>query len=304
MGGRKPSIFQRNSRLAKENDAIMKRILILVLAAACCAIAQEGGNAAIQPATPATAVAYAAIGGSGAVVKGAPYTATITNESVQTLADGTHITQSSSGTTARDSLGRTRQDAPMPAFGNVAAAETPHLVFLQDPVAGTSYTLNLTDKTAWKGPVPPAGVSGPGMTVSTNIVFIRSVGGAAANDPQPPSTFMQKRLTTVEEGENTTENLGSQIMEGVQVTGVRTTRTIPAGQIGNDRPISIVTEVWTSPELKTLVLSRRDDPRMGEQTSKLTNIQRGEPDPSLFTVPSDFKLTDSGAKTVFYRSNQ
>jgi hypothetical protein len=115
---------------------------------------------------------------------------------------------------------------------------------------------------------------------------------------------MQKRLTTVEEGESATENLGSQIMEGVQVTGVRTTRTIPAGQIGNDRPISIVTEVWTSPELKTVVLSRRDDPRMGEQTSKLTNIQRGEPDPSLFTVPSDFKLTDSGAKTVIYGSNQ
>src|ERR1017187_10169180 len=120
MGGRKPSIFQRNSRLAKENDGIMKRILILVLAAACCAIAQEGGNAAIQPAAPATAVAYAAIGGSGAVVKGASYSATITNESVKTLADGTHITQSSTGTTARDSQGRTRQDAPFPVLGNLS----------------------------------------------------------------------------------------------------------------------------------------------------------------------------------------
>src|ERR1039458_1544549 len=126
MDRRTPFICQRDSRFAKETNATMKRILILVLAAACCAIAQEGGNAAVQPAAPATAVAYAAIGGSGAVAKGAPYTATITNESVQTLADGTHITQSSSGTTARDAQGRTRQDAPLPAIGNQSAAGVPH----------------------------------------------------------------------------------------------------------------------------------------------------------------------------------
>ena len=102
------------------------------------------------------------------MVTGAPYSATITNESVQTLADGTHITQSSSGTTARDSQGRTRQDAPLPALGNLSATDAPHLVFLQDPVAGASYTLNLTDKTAWKGPVPPPEAGTPGMMVSTN----------------------------------------------------------------------------------------------------------------------------------------
>ena len=81
-------------------------------------------------------------------------------------------------------------------------------------------------------------------------------------------------------------------MEGVTVTGTRTTRTIPAGQIGNDRPLSIVTEVWTSPELKTVVYSKRSDPRMGDQTFQLTNIVRAEPDPSLFVVPSDFKIVD------------
>jgi hypothetical protein len=92
-------------------------------------------------------------------------------------------------------------------------------------------------------------------------------------------------------------------MEGVQVTGVRTTRTIPVGEIGNDKPISIVTEVWTSPDLKTIVYSKRSDPRMGEQTFQLTNIVRSEPDVSLFTVPPDFKLVD-GPRDVIYRSNQ
>ena len=138
----------------------MKRTLILILAASCCAFAQDsgGGNVTYRaagvagPAGPVTAVAFGALGGPAGVVTGAPYSATITNESVQTLADGTHITQSSSGTTARDSQGRTRQDAPLPAIGNLAATDAPHLVFLHDPVAGASYTLNLTDKTAWKRP--------------------------------------------------------------------------------------------------------------------------------------------------------
>jgi hypothetical protein len=92
-------------------------------------------------------------------------------------------------------------------------------------------------------------------------------------------------------------------MEGVIVNGVRTTHTIPAGQIGNDRPITIVTEVWTSPELKTIVYSKRSDPRMGEQTFRLTNIARTEPNSSLFTVPSNFKVVD-GPQPIVYRTKQ
>jgi len=92
-------------------------------------------------------------------------------------------------------------------------------------------------------------------------------------------------------------------MQGVTVNGVRTTHTIPAGQIGNDKPIQIVTEVWTSPELQTIVYSKRTDPRMGEQTFQLTNLQRGEPDPSVFTVPSDFKVLE-GPQNFIYRTNQ
>ena len=280
----------------------MKRTLILILAASCCAIAQDGGNVTFQTAGPASAIAFGAIGGPGAAVKGAPYSAAITNESVQTLADGTHIVQSSSGSTARDSQGRSRQDAPLPAIGNLSAADAPHLVFLQDPVAGTSYTLNLTDKTAWKNPMPPGGTSVPGTAVTTSTFVMHTVSGLSPADLPPPPMVLQKRIAIEDDAQVNTENLGSQTMESVQVTGVRTTQTILAGKIGNDRPISIVTEVWTSPELKTIVLSKRNDPRMGEQTFKLTNIQRAEPDPSLFTVPSDFKITEGGAKTIIYRS--
>lgn len=110
------------------------------------------------------------------------------------------------------------------------------------------------------------------------------------------------RSSAEEHAQATTEDLGAQDMEGVTVNGVRTTRTIPVGQIGNDQAMSIVTEVWTSPELKTVVYSKRSDPRIGEQTFKLTNIVRAEPDPSLFTVPADYKVLD-GPQNFIYRSN-
>ena len=282
----------------------MKRTLIFILAASFCAFAQEGGNVMYQSAGPAAAIAWGSLEkGPTAPVKGAPYSATINNESVQTLADGNRIIQTNTGTVSRDSQGRTRQDAALPAIGNLSAASAPHLVFIQDPVAGTSYTLNLTDKTAWKNPMPPGGTGVPGAAVNT--FFIQTASGPPPLPPPPPPMIaLTKNLATDEPPETNTESLGSQTMEGVLVNGVRTTRTIPAGQVGNDRPISIVTEVWTSADLRTIISSKRNDPRMGEQTFRLTNIVRAEPDPSLFTVPAEYKIIDGGPKTIIYRRNQ
>jgi hypothetical protein len=285
----------------------MKRIVIFVLAASCAALAQATPDVLFAAPTQAGAVAISAVGGPGAGVKGAPYTATLSNESVQTLSDGTHIVQSSEGSVARDSQGRTRQDTPLPAMGGTAATGAPHMVMIQDPVAGVGYTLNLTDKTAWKHPMPPMGPGAPGAAVTTDTVIVRSGSAAGGELPVPPPggpMFFAQRAIVESPGDVTTEDLGTQTMEGVVVTGARTTQTIPAGKIGNDRPISIVTEVWTSPELQTVVVSKRNDPRMGERTVKLTNIQRGEPDASLFTVPADFKTNDNGAGTVVYRTKQ
>src|SRR5579859_1484179 len=287
------------------NPTITKGVCILILAGSSCAVsvfAQTGGFSVAQTAGPVPgpgpvtiSVAGAFARGSAPPLVGAPYSATVTNESVQTLADGNRIVQSSSGTIARDSQGRTRQDTMLPLIGNLSAANAPHLIFIHDPVAQTSYTLNLTDKTAQKmpipplPPVPPTGAPGPGP----DAFYVQAAGVAAASGQLPnPPMIAQKVFLTNDQGQATTEDLGSQTMEGVFVTGVRTTRTIPAGQIGNDKPISIVTEVWTSPDLKTIVYSKRSDPRMGELTFQLTNITRAEPDASLFTVPADFKIVD------------
>jgi hypothetical protein len=291
-------------------------IVMLGAATASCAVAQEKGDVFFR-----TGGAVGAGNGekiSRTPVLGAPYSALITNESSQLLADGNRITQSSSGTTTRDSQGRTRQDAPLPAIGNMAAANAPHFVFINDPVGQKTYTLNLTEKTAQSFAMPRAG-SGTGVGIgtggsaeaSTFLLKLKQEAEASASG-QTPEIVTQKSLIVMDKakaetfGEATevnTEDLGTQTMEGVLVTGTRTTKTIAAGQIGNEKPISIVIEVWTSPELKTVVMSKRSDPRMGEQTFRLTNIVRAEPDASLFTVPADFKVID-GQQTVIYRMKQ
>lgn len=289
----------------------MKCALFLALAAASCVYAQEKGDVIYQTAGPVTVGAGVFDKASGPVV-GAPYSGTITNESVQTLADGSRIVQTSTGSTARDSQGRTRQDTVLPAIGNLSAANAPHLVFIHDPVAQTSYTLNVTDKTAHKMPPLPPLPAGTG--VAGAMVAMRVADGKEPPLPPPdvpvtiavapgPGAFFEKHLDTEGQDQVNTEDLGSQTMEGVLVKGMRATRTIPAGQIGNERAITIVTEVWTSPDLKTVVYSKRSDPRMGEQTFRLTNIVRAEPNPSLFTVPADFRIVDDPAPIV-YRTKQ
>src|SRR6185436_740534 len=90
-----------------------------------------------------------------------------------------------------------------------------------------------------------------------------------------------------------TESLGSQMIEGVRADGTRTTITIPAGAIGNDLPILIVSERWFSPELQTVVMTKRSDPRMGETVYRLSSISRTEPSRSLFEAPSDYTVEDA-----------
>ena len=272
----------------------MKRSIILTIAAASLALAQsEQRRFAVS-----TGVGGAFMQMNDATVQGAPYSATIVNESTQTLADGNRIVQRETGSTARDSQGRTRHDMALPSIGNLSAANAPHLVFIQDPVAQTAYTLNLTDKTAHKMPMPslPPGaaskpLAGPITTqkFEAGAIAAHSIAIAGAGVPAAGPIVIKTQINA-EQGEIITEGLGTQTMQGVSATGVRTTRTIPAGQIGNDKPIEIVTEVWTSPELHAIVYSKRSDPRTGEQVFQLTNIVRSEPDPSLFTVPADFKM--------------
>jgi len=91
-------------------------------------------------------------------------------------------------------------------------------------------------------------------------------------------------------GEPKTEQLGTMSIEGVQAQGTRTTITIPAGEIGNDRPINIVDERWYSPDLQMTIMTKHSDPRMGETNFRLSNINRSSPPSYMFEVPADYTV--------------
>jgi hypothetical protein len=203
-------------------------------------------------------------------VTGAPFSASFTTESTETLGDGNQIKHTSTGTIARDSQGRTRRDMTLPSFGPMAVAgqAAPHVTFVNDPVAGTRYILEADTKTARQMPPPPdrsefvkkGHTGGPGA-------------GAAAADKQTVTT-----------------SLGTQTIGGLTAEGTRYTRTIPAGQIGNAKPIVIVTERWYSADLQMVVMTKRSDPRSGDTTFQMTSIARTEPAASLFQVPADYTV--------------
>jgi TonB family protein len=92
--------------------------------------------------------------------------------------------------------------------------------------------------------------------------------------------------------ESRTEQLGTQMVEGIAAEGTRHINTIPAGAIGNERQIDIVSERWYSPELQMVILMKHVDPRYGESTQRLTNIDRSEPDASLFQVPDGYEIKE------------
>jgi hypothetical protein len=87
-------------------------------------------------------------------------------------------------------------------------------------------------------------------------------------------------------------------IEGIAVEGRKTTTVIPAGQIGNEQPITITSEEWRSPELNLLVLTKYSDPRSGESSYRLINIIRAEPDSSLFMISADYTVRETGIRKM------
>ena len=239
----------------------------------------------------------------GKVVKGAPYSAQAITESTRTLADGNRIKRETSASVYRDGEGRTRRDQELGAVGPFAVAGEPRkTVFINDPVAGVHYVLDPRTRTARK--MPPIRIS-----VSPDVAPVAAPGGARPKvrvrveedvftAPVPPphaavgGPQMDEFFITGGPDKGATESLGKQTIEGVLAEGTRTTITIPAGKIGNEQPIQIVSEKWYSPELQTVVLSKHIDPLVGEMTYRLTNIVRGEPARTLFEVPSDYTVKD------------
>lgn len=113
-----------------------------------------------------------------------------------------------------------------------------------------------------------------------------------ASQPAPGGGLVGSFSTIPRRIVSQSESLGTKLIDGISVQGTKWTHTIPAGEQGNDRPISTVTEIWTSPDLKEMIESSSSDPRNGESVTRLTNIDRNNPDPSLFLVPPNYEIVD------------
>lgn len=129
-------------------------------------------------------------------------------------------------------------------------------------------------------------IIGPEQSQGGNVAV--AVGGSGL----PGGDDMHFEFFGSSKAETKSEKLEARSFDGVQAEGVRITTTIPAGDIGNEQPIEIVNERWYSPELQVVVMTRHSDPRFGETTYRLINIQRSEPSSTLFQVPSDYTVKE------------
>ena len=250
-------------------------------------------------------------------VTGAPYSGEQVNETVQTLVDGTHITQTMPATKVyRDSLGRTRTERQM--FRGLAGIgqtvlESPMIIEIIDPIGQSRYTLDTQNKVAHRQVLPASRpetigattVGGGGGGGSTFAISTGSGGGFGNGQVVVRTPNATGKMIDPARPQMTTEKLASQTIEGVLVEGTRNTMIWPVGAQGNDRPITRTDETWMSPELKVVILHQTNDPRSGEQTQKLINIDRSEPDPSLFQPPPDYTIVDEKADfTIQWGSQQ
>jgi hypothetical protein len=258
---------------------------IVFLAAAVPLLAQTGRDGRGGP--PDARFMSAEAGMPGPLVKGAPYSADAVTETTQILSDGNRIRQVSTVHVYRDSDGRTRREQALNAIGGVVSnSNLPTVVFINDPVTGLNYALSPRDKVATKSASDRSRMStDPSQQMGRGPQFDREKGKGGQTD-------LAGRGNRDASATFKTESLGKQTIEGIPCEGKRTIVTIAAGRIGNELPLQVVSETWYSPDLRTVVMSKRSDPRMGETTLRLANINRADPPKALFEVPADYKVIE------------
>ena len=214
-----------------------------------------------------------------------PYTANQKTTTIQTLANGTTITRETNSRQARDSSGRSfRENAiDFPMVDGETHKQSMFNVF--DPVnritinwssqSKEAVVFHMADPTQIRHVQLPPSQPIPVPVPVTGIVAAGSNGG-------------QVRPTH--------EDLGTRTINGLEAKGTRVTTTYPVGRVGNDQPLTVTHETWMSTDLRIPVLQIDNDPRTGVRTVELTDIERGEPDSSLFQPPEGYTVRDQYPK--------
>jgi hypothetical protein len=241
--------------------------------ALCCAFFFLVSNAlSSQTASSTTARQtpriYEIVGVSS--IAGQPFSADLEIERTQTLADGSHIHTSQHMKVFRDSEGRLRNEIYSHQGGVQGNPEVLISVEIVDATANVKYAL-----------MPQSHIA------QRRVVFIEPTQASTTLRPTPAPT-QQPPLSP----KSVSESLGVQTIEGISAEGHRYTTTWPVNSQGNDAPLVNINEGWISAEMGLRLLVKTSSPRIGEQVSRFTNINRGEPDPSLFQVPPEYTIKD------------
>jgi hypothetical protein len=197
---------------------------------------------------------------------GQPFSATVETLRTQTLAEGTRIQTRAKSLVYRDSAGRVAYYNYQPVGLDEAYPDSPNFIEIADKIAGFGYF-----------------VFPQRSHVATRYSLTPRVSSPPRSAPPKPSQ---------PEPKFTSESLGTQDILGFSVTGERVTRTYPVGMEHNDRPITVVIETWSSPELGLVFLRKGSDPRTGDEEARVTSFEQSEPDPALFRLPTGYTFED------------
>jgi hypothetical protein len=252
--------------MTRQRTFSLTGISVVALGAACALLAQPpAGGRGFR-------LGFGGFGGgglpnfAGKTITGAPFSANLKSQSVQTLANGNQIQRQETGEVARDSDGRVYVQTTT-TLPSSSGSKTVSSITIYDVVAKVVYRLN---------PQKMTGISSP------------------LHQPTPPPAAT---TTTSNSSQVTTQNLPAQTINDVSATGTQVTRTIPAGTVGNTQPIQIVRLTWVSTALQIPVEITRTDPRTGNSSFNLTSIVQSEPSGSLFVVPSGYTVTAASARS-------
>jgi hypothetical protein len=271
-------------------------------------------------------------------VKGAPYSAETAIESSQMLADGNRINNKTTGRVYRDGEGRTRREEDVkgrtvvsivdPVAGYAYSLDTVNKIAWRTATGASAAIMGKIEAAQPTMLKRAEGVEARLEAERVQVEQAKAARVAGAEDAQSKVAAEQEKVAIARSGggggrgavaggfggvaptmaargtmaPNTP--LEHKMIDGLPVEGRKTTTVIPAGQIGNEQPITITSEEWRSADLNVLVQTRHSDPRTGESSYRLTNIIRAEPDPSLFMVPTDYTVRDTGIRRMLEASRQ
>lgn len=241
-----------------------------------------GGVARAQNAQPACSVGYQPVMSYGPVGSSSvAYSATVKSRFEQKLGDGSYVRGYAVTQEARDSAGRTFSEfAQNCRRDEKGVAQLSLNVTVFDPTTKSSMNWQVNSPYIEKvvhvyhQPPPPAPLSAEKLAARRQVEQAR-----AQLTPCP--------VPTAGDGD-----LGTRMIAGVEAQGRRTTRTIPAGEEGNELPLVITNERWTSKEFGLVLMGISDDPRRGRFTYEVEELTVGEPDASLFAPPAGYKIVD------------